>query len=258
MTYYSSQKGGTIGTSIVEGHSYAFATATDETYAGMGNTGGGTGFTVREGLSETAGIGHTWGIGKHINITGTITETAGESALASAHISEHDVDFKGGANYGTAVGVGYKAGVNACGVKLSTGDGVSFGPQFAVDASCSCKFTGNKLQISAAGKLAAVVGVHGNFHISIDCGPLEHDAKVVYSHVVHSYDVIGNDVKEGSNFTLTEAAEIMSGDNVAQVLGLDKDADSIAHAVTHQANEVVHDVNSAGDDLKKAWDDIGL
>ena len=38
MTYYSSQKGGTIGTSIVEGHSYAFATATDETYAGMGNT----------------------------------------------------------------------------------------------------------------------------------------------------------------------------------------------------------------------------
>ena len=52
----------------------------------------------------------------------------------------------------------------------------------------------------------------------LDCGPLEHDAKVVYSHVVHSYDVIGNDVKEGSNFTLTEAAEIMSGDNVAQVL----------------------------------------
>ena len=50
----------------------------------------------------------------------------------------------------------------------------------------------------------------------------------------------------------------MSGDNVAQVLGLDKAADSIAHAVTHQANEVVHDVNSAGDDLKKAWDDIGL
>lgn len=255
MVYDYSQSGGTISTSITEGQSFAFCSATDESSIGAGNTGGGTGWEAQAGVQETAGIGHTWS-GKHYDITGTITETAGARAFGSAHISGHDIDFKGGADYGTAVSVDYEADVHSHGIKLSTGDGVSFGPQFAVSASCSCKFVKNKLCISAAGKLAAVVGIHGNFKIQIDCGPLEHDAKVVYKHTTEIFDVVGNDVTHNS-ISAVQAAEIMSGNPVVAAQALDTLGKDIGNVATEQYHAAEHDVNEVGNTIEhgaeSAW-----
>ena len=44
MVYDKTSSGGTIGTDMESGHTYTFANASDVASAGMGNTGGGTGF----------------------------------------------------------------------------------------------------------------------------------------------------------------------------------------------------------------------
>ena len=247
MVYDYSSTGGTISTSVTEGQSFAFFHATDQSSIGAGNTGGGTGWEAQVGAQETAGIGHTWS-GKHYDITGTISETAGGRAFGEAHISGHDINFKGGADYGTAISCNYQADVHSHGIKLSTGDGVSVGPQFAVDASCSCKFVKNKLCISASGKLAAVVGVHGDFKIQIDCGPLEHDVKVAYKHAAESYDIVKNDITSNS-ISAVQAAEIMSGNPAVATQALNSIGNVIASGVDEQYHAAKHDIDELGHDL---------
>ena len=242
MVYDKTSSGGTIGTDMESGHTYTFANASDVASAGMGNTGGGTGFKVDIDGTENIGMASTH-YGRHYEVTGTVTETAGVSAIAHAHISEHDFEMQGGASVGAAVGVGYKAGVHGEGVRISTQDGVSIGPQLAVNGSCSFKFTDNKLQIAAAGKLACEIGVHGSFKICIDCAPLEHDAKVVASHLVHSYDVVGNDVVETG---VVSVADAVAAGVTKEVNDIPGDVTIASHDVTHQINELGHDASSVG------------
>ena len=238
MTYDKTSSGGTVGTDMESGHTYTFANASDVASAGMGNTGGGTGFKIDIDGTENVGMASTH-YGRHYEVTGTVTETAGVSAIAHAHISEHDFEMQGGASVGASVGVGYKAGVHGEGVRISTQDGVSIGPQLAVNGNCSFKFTDNKLQIAAAGKLACEIGVHGSFKICIDCAPLEHDAKVVASHLVHSYDVVGNDVVETGVVSVANAI----------ASGVTKEVNDIPGDVTIASHDVTHDVDELGHDL---------
>ena len=100
MVYDKTSSGGTTGTDMESGHTYTFANASDVASAGMGNTGGGTGWVVDARCEETVGMASTH-YGQHYEITGTVTETAGVSAIAKAHISEHDVDLAGGASIGS-------------------------------------------------------------------------------------------------------------------------------------------------------------
>ncbi len=217
MPYDYSGKGGTIGTDMQAGHTYYYANASDITSIGAGNTSGGTGFNVKIDGTENVGMASTH-YGRHYEITGTVTETAGVSAIAHAHISEHDFEMQGGASVGAAVGVGYKAGVHGEGVRISTQDGVSIGPQLAVNGSCS-------------------------FKICIDCAPLEHDAKVVASHLVHSYDVVGNDVVETG---VVSVADAVAAGVTKEVNDIPGDVTIASHDVTHQINELGHDASSVG------------
>jgi len=258
MVYDNTSSGGTVGTDMESGHTYTFANASDTSSAGMGNTGGGTGWVVDARCEETVGMASTH-CGQHYEITGTVTETAGVSAIAKAHISEHDFDLAGGASIGTAVGVGYKAGVHGMGVHLQTQDGVSIGPQLAVSGSVSFSYKDNKITFAAAGELAAEIGIHGSFKIVIDVKPLEHDVKVVASNLVKSYSLIGNEYVETGVISQEQLREFsydatheyndakgdvkITGDFVdRQEKDVKGDVNIATHAVTHEADELGHDL----------------
>ena len=254
MTYDYKQVGETTGTDMESGRTYTYANVSDKTYAGMGNTGGGTGWVCGVNCSETIGMASTH-YGQHYEITGTVTETAGYNAIASAHISEHDFQMQGGLQAGTAVGVGYKAGVHGMGVHLQTADGVSIGPQLAVNGSLSFSYKDNKITFSAAGKIAAEIGVHGSFKIVIDTKTLDKDVKVVENNVVKSYKLIGNEFVQDGIVSQTTLEEI-TGEAQHQIKDVSGDATIVAHTAEHQESALGRDVDSVGHAVTKVWGDI--
>lgn len=254
MTYDYTQVGETTGTDMESGRTYTYANVSDKTYAGMGNTDGGTGWVCGVNCSETIGMASTH-YGQHYEITGTVTETAGYNAIASAHISEHDFQMQGGLQAGTAVGVGYKAGVHGMGVHLQTADGVSIGPQLAVNGSLSFSYKDNKITFSAAGKIAAEIGVHGSFKIVIDTKTLDKDVKVVENNVVKSYKLIGNEFVQDGIVSQTTLEEI-TGEAQHQIKDVSGDATIVAHTAEHQESALGRDVDSVGHAVTKVWGDI--
>lgn len=254
MTYDYTQVGETTGTDMESGRTYTYANVSDKTYAGMGNTGGGTGWVCGVNCSETIGMASTH-YGQHYEITGTVTETAGYNAIASAHISEHDFQMQGGLQAGTAVGVGYKAGVHGMGVHLQTADGVSIGPQLAVNGSLSFSYKDNKITFAAAGKIAAEIGVHGSFKIVIDTKTLDKDVKVVENNVVKSYKLIGNEFVQDGIVSQTTLEEI-TGEAQHQIKDVSGDATIVAHTAEHQESALGRDVDSVGHAVTKVWGDI--